>query len=118
MFWPFPFTYELPLYAVFLIGLFVGAILGGTATWLSAHPGRRDARALRRKVRAVEYQERVKREREEQEALEHARRNTQNLAQPRRRHDARPGFGGRDAAPRAHGHGRDGRRLGTARGGG
>lgn len=80
VFWPFPFTYQLPLYAVFLIGLFVGAILGGTATWLSAHPGRRDARALRRKVRAVEYQERVKREREEQEALEHARRKTQNLA--------------------------------------
>ena len=41
---------------------------------------RREARALRRKVRAVEYQERLKREREEQEVLEQARRKTQTLA--------------------------------------
>ena len=31
-------------------------------------------------MRAVEYQDRLKREREEQEALEQARRKTQNLA--------------------------------------
>ncbi|MFL5336300.1 MAG: LapA family protein [Geminicoccaceae bacterium] len=80
VFWPLPFTYRMPLYAVFLIGLVAGALLGGTATWLSAHADRREARALRRKVRAVEYQERVRREREEQEALEQARRKTQNLA--------------------------------------
>ena len=61
VFWPLPFTYQMPLYAVFMIGLFVGAILGGTATWLSAHSKRREARALRRKVRAVEYQDRLKR---------------------------------------------------------
>ena len=80
VFWPLPFTYQMPLYAVFMIGLFVGAILGGTATWLSAHSNRREARALRRKVRAVEYQDRLKREREEQEALELARRKTQSMA--------------------------------------
>jgi uncharacterized integral membrane protein len=80
VFWPLPFTYQMPLYAVFLIGLFAGAILGGTATWLSAHADRREARALRRKVRAVEYQDRLKREREEQEALEVARRKTQSMA--------------------------------------
>lgn len=80
VFWPLPFTYQMPLYAVFLIGLFAGAILGGTATWLSAHADRREARALRRKVRAVEYQDRLKREREEQEALELARRKTQSMA--------------------------------------
>ena len=40
------------------------------------------SRALRRRVRAVEYQDRLKREREEQEALEQARRKTQNLALP------------------------------------
>ena len=80
VFWPFPFTYQLPLYAVFLSGLFLGALLGGTATWLRAHASRRDARALRRKVRTVEYEERVRREREEQEALEQARRKTQSLA--------------------------------------
>ena len=43
-------------------------------------PERREARALRRKVRAVEYQDRLKREREEQEALELARRKTQSMA--------------------------------------
>jgi uncharacterized integral membrane protein len=80
VFWPLPFTYQMPLYAVFLIGLFAGAILGGTATWLSAHEDRRQARALRRKVRAVEYQDRLKRERDEQEALEQARRKTQSMA--------------------------------------
>ena len=80
VFWPLPFTYQMPLYAVFMIGLFAGAILGGTATWLSAHANRREARALRRKVRAVEYQDRLKREREEQEALELARRKTQSMA--------------------------------------
>ena len=80
VFWPLPFTYQMPLYAVFMIGLFVGAILGGTATWLSAHSNRREARALRRKVRAVEYQDRLKRESEEQEALELARRKTQSMA--------------------------------------
>ena len=80
VFWPLPFTYQMPLYAVFMIGLFAGAVLGGTATWLSAHANRREARALRRKVRAVEYQDRLKREREEQEALELARRKTQSMA--------------------------------------
>jgi uncharacterized integral membrane protein len=80
VFWPLPFTYQLPLYRVFLFGLVVGALLGGTATWLSAHAHRREARALRRKVRAVEYQDRLRREREEQEMLEQARRKTQNLA--------------------------------------
>lgn len=80
VFWPLPFTYQMPLYAVFLIGLFAGAILGGTATWLSAHEDRKEARSLRRKVRAVEYQDRLKREREEQEALEQARRKTQSMA--------------------------------------
>ena len=80
VFWPLPFTYQLPLYVVFLIGLVAGALLGGTATWLSAHTNRREARALRRKVRAVEYQDRLKREREEHDALESARRKTQSMA--------------------------------------
>ena len=80
VFWPLPFTHQMPLYVVFLIGLVVGALLGGTATWLSAHAKRREARALRRKVRAVEYQDRLRREREDQELLEQARRKTQNLA--------------------------------------
>jgi putative membrane protein len=80
VFWPLPFSYQMPLYAVFLIGLFAGALLGGTATWLSGQADRREARALRRKVRAVEYQDRLKTEREEQAALELARRKTQSMA--------------------------------------
>ena len=81
VFWPLPFTYQMPLYAVFLIGLVAGALLGGTATWLSApcRTGARPARCAARS-RAVEYQDRLKREREEQEALEQARRKTQSMA--------------------------------------
>jgi hypothetical protein len=70
----------MPLYAVFLIGLIAGALLGGLAFWLSHHAERREARALRRKVRAVDYQDRLKKEREEQEVLEQARRKTQSLS--------------------------------------
>ena len=80
IFWPLPFTYQMPLYWVFLIGLFAGALLGGAVVWLSGREDRREARALRRKVRAVEYQDRLKRERAEQEALEQARRKTQSVA--------------------------------------
>ena len=80
VFWPLPFSYEMPLYAVFLLGLFAGALLGGTALWLSSSTDRRQARAMRRRVRAIEYQERLNREREEQEILEQARRKTQAIA--------------------------------------
>jgi hypothetical protein len=50
------------------------------ALWLSSQSKRREARQLRRKVAAVEYQDRLAREREEQAALEQARRKTQSLA--------------------------------------
>ena len=49
VFWPLPFSYQMPLYAVFLIGLVAGAMLGGTATWLSAtRIGARRARCAAR----------------------------------------------------------------------
>ena len=79
-FWPLPFRYHMPLYAVFLVGLFAGALLGGMAAWLSNRDDRREARALRRKIRAVEYQDQLRRERQEQEILEQARRKTRSLA--------------------------------------
>ena len=81
VFWPLPFTYQLPLYAVFLIGLFAGraARRHGHLALGARRAGARRARCAAR-CRAVEYQERLKREREEQEALEQARRKTQNLA--------------------------------------
>ncbi len=80
VFWPLPFSYQVPLYWVFLIGLFAGALLGGAAVWLSSWSDRREARAMRRKVRAVENQERLEREHREQEILEQARRKTQAIA--------------------------------------
>ena len=80
VFWPLPFTYTMPLYAVFLIGLFLGAILGGTALWLSTHERRREASRLRRTVERVEYEKQLARDREEREALEQAKRKTQSLA--------------------------------------
>ena len=80
VFWPLPFSFQLPLYAVFLIGLVGGVLLGWAATWLSASSRRKEARTLRSRVRKTEYEEKLKREREEQEVLEQARRKTQNLA--------------------------------------
>ena len=80
IFWPLPFRYHMPLYAVFLIGLVAGALLGGLALWLSSEADRREARSLRRRVKSVDYQEQLKKEREEQEVLEQARRKTQSLS--------------------------------------
>lgn len=79
-FWPLPFRYHMPLYAVFLVGLFSGALLGGAAVSLSNWADRREARSLRRRMRAVEYQDQLRRERQEQEILEQARRKTRSLA--------------------------------------
>ncbi|MEK0084448.1 lipopolysaccharide assembly protein LapA domain-containing protein [Benzoatithermus flavus] len=79
-FWPLPFDIEVPLYGVLLFGLILGALLGGVAMWLSSLSDRREVRALRRRVRAVEYQEKLQRERKEQEILEQARRKTQAIA--------------------------------------
>lgn len=76
-FWPLPLTYPMPLYAVFLIGVFLGALLGGLAVWLSTRSRRREARRLQRQVKANEYQERLRRERQEAEILEEARRKNQ-----------------------------------------
>jgi uncharacterized integral membrane protein len=80
IFWPLPFRYQVPLFWVFLFGLFAGALLGGAAVWLSSRTDRREGRAMRRRVRAIEYQERLQRERDEQAILEQARRKTQAIA--------------------------------------
>ena len=105
VFWPLPFNYQMPLYAVFLIGLFAGRAAGRHGHLAVEPPSRREARALRRKVRAVEYQERLKREREEQEALEQARRKTQNLALSRAAGMMVDQLDGRDAHRCAGGRG-------------
>lgn len=72
-FWPLPFTNTLPLYAILLIGVALGVILGAIATWLSAHSRRVAFRDVRRRVSALEYHERLRREAEDQAAAERVR---------------------------------------------
>lgn len=45
---------EVPLYALILLSLFGGFLLGGTTVWLSASDLRRDRRRQRKKIRALE----------------------------------------------------------------
>jgi lipopolysaccharide assembly protein A len=53
---PFPIVLELPVYGVFLFGLVLGGLIGGSAVWLGGLGRRRAARQLRNKVRALENQ--------------------------------------------------------------
>jgi uncharacterized integral membrane protein len=53
---PLPIVIELPVYGVFLMGLVLGGLLGGTAVWLGGARYRRRARRLRNKVWALENQ--------------------------------------------------------------
>jgi lipopolysaccharide assembly protein A len=53
---PLPSAIEVPVYGVFLLGLVLGGLLGGTAVWLGAARYRRRARRLRNKVWALENQ--------------------------------------------------------------
>lgn len=80
VFWPLPFSYEVPLYWVFLLGLALGALLGGASLWLSSWASRREARQMRRRVRRFEFEERLKRERDERAILDQARQKTRAIA--------------------------------------
>jgi lipopolysaccharide assembly protein A len=53
---PLPIVVELPVYGVFLLGLVLGALLGGIALWLGSARYRGQARRLRNKVWALENQ--------------------------------------------------------------
>ena len=53
---PFPIAIELPVYGVFMLGLVLGALIGGTAVWLRGLGQRRDTRRMRNKVWALENQ--------------------------------------------------------------
>ncbi len=66
---PFPTTIELPVYGVFLLGVVVGVLAGGTGVWLAGHARRREARKARNRAWALENQLNVvKREAEREEA--------------------------------------------------
>ena len=80
VFWPLPYSINVPLYWVFLFSLAVGAILGGVAAWLSGRGRRSETRDLRAKARELEEQERRRREAEERALAEEARRRTAALA--------------------------------------
>jgi uncharacterized integral membrane protein len=79
-FWPLPYGTTVPLYWVFLAALALGVVLGGLAVWASGHEVRAELRQLRRRVRAVDNQERMRREEEERALVDEARRKTESLA--------------------------------------
>lgn len=63
---PLPVLIELPVYGVFLLGLVLGALIGGFAIWIGDFGERRQARRLRNKVWALENQLNVIKQQEEQ----------------------------------------------------
>ena len=80
-FFPLPLpVIELPIYGVFLIGIFLGAILGGLSLWLSESEMRSEWRMLRRKARAEAYRQKQQEIAEEQLAAERSRQRQDALA--------------------------------------
>ena len=53
---PLPYLVDLPLYAVVLLGVFLGMVVGGAAAWLGQGRWRRQARSLHRRVRQLEQE--------------------------------------------------------------
>ncbi len=52
--WPLPFTAELRVFAVVLVSVFAGFILGGLVAWISGGKRRRRARAMARRAKSAE----------------------------------------------------------------
>jgi putative membrane protein len=52
--WPFLYQLGLPLYALILLAVLVGFIAGAIGMWMMGAARRRDLRALRKQVRALE----------------------------------------------------------------
>ncbi len=53
-FWPLPFAPERRLFAVVLVSIFAGFVLGGLVAWISGGKRRRRARAMARRAKAAE----------------------------------------------------------------
>ncbi len=53
-FWPLPFTSEFRVFAVVLVSVFAGFVLGGLVAWISGGRRRRRARAMARRAKAAE----------------------------------------------------------------
>ncbi len=53
-FWPLPFTSEFRVFAVVLVSIIAGFVLGGLVAWISGGKRRRRARAMVRRAKAAE----------------------------------------------------------------
>ena len=67
---PFPIMVELPVYGVFLLGMVIGALLGGLGVWISSLRKGREARRMRNRAWALENQLNVAKRREEKAQAE------------------------------------------------
>ncbi len=54
--WPFPFDMTIWIWALTLIDLFVGFLLGAIVTWIADRRRRRETRLLNRRVAELEQQ--------------------------------------------------------------
>lgn len=52
--WPLPFLVDVPLYLVCFLSLVIGALIGSGATWIARAGNRRELRARRRRIEALE----------------------------------------------------------------
>ena len=76
-FWPTPYSYDLPVFAIFLIGLALGIVLGGFAVWTGGSARRAEARHLRQRAGVADAAEKRRQEAEEAAIVESARRRNQ-----------------------------------------
>jgi uncharacterized integral membrane protein len=53
-FWPLPFLADVPLYLPCFLSLLIGALIGSAVTWTAGHRNRRELRARRRRIEALE----------------------------------------------------------------
>jgi putative membrane protein len=53
-FWPLPFLVDVPLYLLCFLSLVIGALMGLATAWMAGHGKRRELRARRRRIEALE----------------------------------------------------------------
>ena len=52
--WPLPFLVDVPLYLLCFLSLVIGALIGVAIAWMAGHGKRRELRARRRRIEALE----------------------------------------------------------------
>jgi putative membrane protein len=68
---PLPGAIELPVYGVFLLGLVLGALIGGIGVWLSGLAKRREAKRVRNRLWALENQANVLKKQSQKAEADH-----------------------------------------------